>query len=288
MAPLTESQIADAKEAFALFDKDNDGCITTPELGTVMRALGKNPTEAEVTKLVKEIDPDGRGVINLQGELRDRRSVFLKVCVCMAADRELVGRSAVRSEAPAAPGPAPGASSCPLNSLNMPAAQHQQLSKVGVRVFVCCLESCVSVAPLPHVLLAEFLGVMTRDIRSYDSEQDIRNAWKVCMCVCVSGGQPRVCQQQLFSSTSSCVSGVAAVAAVAAGSMHTLAAHTLSNGSCSPEPGHQQQTASHLRPDPQTPPLSPDPHTQHTDPHTHTTPKRCLTRTSAASLRPRS
>lgn len=26
----------------------------------------------------------------------------------------------------------------------------------------------------------EFLGVMARDIRSYDSEQDIRNAWKVC------------------------------------------------------------------------------------------------------------
>lgn len=67
MAPLTDAQIADAKEAFALFDKDNDGCITTPELGTVMRALGKNPTEAEVHKLIKEIDPDGRGVINLQG-----------------------------------------------------------------------------------------------------------------------------------------------------------------------------------------------------------------------------
>jgi hypothetical protein len=68
MVPLTDSQIADAKEAFALFDKDNDGCITTGELGTVMRALGKNPTEAEVHKLIKEIDPDGRGVINLQGE----------------------------------------------------------------------------------------------------------------------------------------------------------------------------------------------------------------------------
>jgi calmodulin len=78
MAPLTDQQTADAKEAFALFDKDNDGCITTPELGTVMRALGKNPTEAEVRNLVKEIDPDGRGVINLQEFLgvmaRDIRS----------------------------------------------------------------------------------------------------------------------------------------------------------------------------------------------------------------------
>lgn len=73
MAPLTDTQIADAKEAFALFDKDNDGCITTPELGTVMRALGKNPTEAEVRSLIKEIDPDGRGVINLQGRAARRR-----------------------------------------------------------------------------------------------------------------------------------------------------------------------------------------------------------------------
>lgn len=34
------------KEAFSLFDKDGDGTITTKELGTVMRSLGQNPTEA--------------------------------------------------------------------------------------------------------------------------------------------------------------------------------------------------------------------------------------------------
>ncbi len=37
------------------------------------------------------------------------------------------------------------------------------------------LQGCSSVL----LRLAEFLGVMARDIRSYDSEQDIRNAWKV-------------------------------------------------------------------------------------------------------------
>ena len=45
---LTEEQIGECKEAFSLFDKDGDGMITTRELGTVMRALGQNPTEANL------------------------------------------------------------------------------------------------------------------------------------------------------------------------------------------------------------------------------------------------
>ena len=48
---LTEEQIAEFKEAFSLFDKDGDGTITTKELGTVMRSLGQNPTEAELQDL---------------------------------------------------------------------------------------------------------------------------------------------------------------------------------------------------------------------------------------------
>mmetsp|Transcript_6144 Transcript_6144/g.10526 ORF Transcript_6144/g.10526 Transcript_6144/m.10526 type:complete len:314 (+) Transcript_6144:44-985(+) len=61
---LTEEQIAEFKEAFSLFDKDGDGTITTKELGTVMRSLGQNPTEAELTDMINEVDADGNGTID--------------------------------------------------------------------------------------------------------------------------------------------------------------------------------------------------------------------------------
>nr|AAA29509.1 calmodulin [Plasmodium falciparum]CAA40264.1 calmodulin [Plasmodium falciparum] len=58
---LTEEQISEFKEAFSLFDKDGDG---TKELGTVMRSLGQNPTEAELQDMINEIDTDGNGTID--------------------------------------------------------------------------------------------------------------------------------------------------------------------------------------------------------------------------------
>ena len=51
--------LTEYKEAFSLFDKDDDGVITTNELGTVMRSLGQNPTEAELQDMINEVDADG-------------------------------------------------------------------------------------------------------------------------------------------------------------------------------------------------------------------------------------
>ncbi|KAI3798001.1 hypothetical protein L1987_33267 [Smallanthus sonchifolius] len=61
---LTNDQISEFKDAFSLFDKDEDGCITTNELGTVMKSLGKNPTEAELQDMINEVDVNRNGTID--------------------------------------------------------------------------------------------------------------------------------------------------------------------------------------------------------------------------------
>ncbi|CAD5120148.1 DgyrCDS8724 [Dimorphilus gyrociliatus] len=60
---LTEEQIELIKDMFMVFDQDGDETITIKELGTVMRALGQHPTEAELNAIIAEIDADGNGII---------------------------------------------------------------------------------------------------------------------------------------------------------------------------------------------------------------------------------
>ncbi|KAJ6551372.1 calmodulin [Mycena capillaripes] len=55
---LSEEQISEFREAFSLFDTEGDGTIITKELGTFMRALGQNLTEAELQDMINE-DVDG-------------------------------------------------------------------------------------------------------------------------------------------------------------------------------------------------------------------------------------
>ena len=46
---LTDEQVAEFKEVFMLFDKDEDGVLTFPELNVVMKSLGQRPS-GELTK----------------------------------------------------------------------------------------------------------------------------------------------------------------------------------------------------------------------------------------------
>jgi calmodulin len=63
---LTDDQLDELKEAFAVYDINRDGVITARELGTVMRQLGQNPTEAEILEMIRELDKDTSGTINFE------------------------------------------------------------------------------------------------------------------------------------------------------------------------------------------------------------------------------
>jgi len=51
------------QDAFAFFDTDNDGIITTKSLGPLLRHCGENPSEAEVQDMVNVVDKDATGDI---------------------------------------------------------------------------------------------------------------------------------------------------------------------------------------------------------------------------------
>ena len=46
------------KEAFSLYDKAGEGAIDSKELGTVLRALGQNPSMAELEEMKTELESD--------------------------------------------------------------------------------------------------------------------------------------------------------------------------------------------------------------------------------------
>lgn len=55
---LTEGQILELKEVFEIFDIDQDGSISTDELGTIMRSLGQSVTEVELNDMISKVDTD--------------------------------------------------------------------------------------------------------------------------------------------------------------------------------------------------------------------------------------
>ena len=51
---LEDEQVAEYKEVFMLFDKDQDGVLSFTELGIAMKALGQRPSGNQ--KLLSETD----------------------------------------------------------------------------------------------------------------------------------------------------------------------------------------------------------------------------------------
>lgn len=54
------SDVGVQQEIFQLFDSKGDGKIEASQVGPVLRAMGQNPTEAEVNKCIETFDPKER------------------------------------------------------------------------------------------------------------------------------------------------------------------------------------------------------------------------------------
>jgi len=66
---FTEDQVEDFKEVFQLFDTKGDGLIQVNQVGEVLRALGTNPTEGEVKKLVQSTCSVSKCTVQCYGAL---------------------------------------------------------------------------------------------------------------------------------------------------------------------------------------------------------------------------
>ena len=62
---LTEKELADVKEAFAVFDRNGDGRITKLEIRQVLESLGQHPTDRDIDGIIGDADTDGNGSIDL-------------------------------------------------------------------------------------------------------------------------------------------------------------------------------------------------------------------------------
>lgn len=67
---LTEDQVEEFREAFALFDQNGDGAINAEELSVVLKTLGRRATMEEIKAMIAEGDDDGSGCIEFSEFLK--------------------------------------------------------------------------------------------------------------------------------------------------------------------------------------------------------------------------
>lgn len=65
------------REAFKVFDRDNNGFISAAELRHVMTSIGEKLTDDEVDEMIREADQDGDGRIDCLSALSLLHFLFL-------------------------------------------------------------------------------------------------------------------------------------------------------------------------------------------------------------------
>lgn len=57
------------REAFRVFDKNNKGVIETGDLKVIFKALDPDMPDEEVEQIINEVDEDGSGTVDFEGNL---------------------------------------------------------------------------------------------------------------------------------------------------------------------------------------------------------------------------
>ncbi|KAK7245425.1 hypothetical protein RIF29_40271 [Crotalaria pallida] len=63
---MKENEAEELKEAFKVFDRDQDGYISANELKHVMMNLGERLTDEEAEQMIREADLDGDGQVSFE------------------------------------------------------------------------------------------------------------------------------------------------------------------------------------------------------------------------------